>query len=296
MSKGKIILFLFVFLCSANIFGIVNAAPSDNVGFASANIRYSKDPFMEGDKIKIYTLVINPDSREFSGTVIFFDNTVLLGTKNFIVPANGVKDIYIDWTTTAGDHTIFGKIENAKFLISKGNYEYVYLTGNETEESNRTVQKTIIQNTGSSTNSTATDSGIGSIQNIKNIIAEKTPDFIAKPITNTANAIDGFRESIAIASDKKKVETKTEIDNLDIINTTPDIKDLNNLKNSTNTKSTINSSDNVNTKSRVFKPLKYLELFFLTLSSAIFNNKLIFYGLLAVLLFLLIRFTWRRVF
>ena len=56
-------------------------AQSSNTGFVPGNIWYSKDPFEEGDKVKIYTFIFNPDSRELSGTVIFFDKTVLLGKK-----------------------------------------------------------------------------------------------------------------------------------------------------------------------------------------------------------------------
>lgn len=298
MQKGKIVLFLILFFTSfypiISFYRIAEAATSENVGFVSTNIRYSKDPFMEGDKIKIYTLVINPDTRTFLGTVIFFDKNTLLGTKSFSVPANGVKDIFIDWTATAGDHLIYGKIENAKFLISKGNYEEIYLTENETEKSERTVEKTLVVNTNSDSNigNTVDSSSLGAIQNIQKLITEKTPDFIAKPIEITASAIDGFREDLGIASDKKKEETKTEINNLNIVSPTPDLKDLKNPQKTT----VITTTDNTNKKSKIFKPFKYVELFFLTLSSFIFNNKLIFYGLLAVILFLLGRFAWRKIF
>ncbi len=285
MRKRKIILFIFILLISFSpvkfLCGIAKAQSSPNVGFASANIRYSKDPFLDGDKIKIYTLVINPDSKEISGTVIFFDKTTFLGTKNFIVPANGVKDIFIDWTVTAGDHLIYGKIENAKFLISKGKYEDILLTENETEKSERTVEKIIkiVITPDSNTNDTVDNSSIGAIQNIQKIIAEKTPDFIAKPISMTASAIDGFREYMGTNSANKKETTKTEIKTLD--------------NNSTSAENSTTSNLN---KSKFLKPFKYVELFFLTLSSAIFNNKLIFYSLLGAIVFFLVRFIWHKIF
>ena len=115
-KKVSIVLFLiFSLFPIQKIF-----AQNSNTGFVPGNIWYSKDPFEEGDKIKIYTFIFNPDARELSGTVIFFDKTVLLGKKDFIILSKSANDISIDWTVTAGDHTIFGKIENAKFLISKG--------------------------------------------------------------------------------------------------------------------------------------------------------------------------------
>lgn len=277
MQKGKIILFIFILLSSfypAKFLNeIANAQTTSNAGFISVNIRYSKDPFIEGDKIKIYSLVINPDQREISGIVVFFDQTILLGTKSFTVPANGVKDVFINWTVTAGNHAIFAKIENAKFLISKGNYEAVALADNETTKSERTVEKIIIINPTSNTSQTVDTTGLASIQNIKNLIAEKTPDFIAKPISMTASAIDGFRESMGTTSENKKLETKTEITALDNNKAVP----------------------NLNTN-KLLKPFKYVELFFLSLFSAIFNNKFIFYGLLAGLVFFLVRFIWHKIF
>ncbi len=212
MRKFGIILFLIL-----SVLPIWNVyAQSSNVGFVSGDIWYSKDPLEEGDKVNIYTLLFNPDKRELSGTVIFFNKTVFLGKKDFIVPANGVKDIYINWTVTAGSHTIFGKIENAKFLVSKGIYEDVYLANNETEKSTETVNKKIIpdlknldENTKASDNSD--NSSLGSIENIQNLIKENTPDFIAKPIILTANVVDGWREGLSIVSDKKKEAVKNEI-------------------------------------------------------------------------------------
>src|ERR1035437_2096929 len=103
MFKKYILILSFLILILFPLYKI--SAQTSNVGFIPANIWYSKDPFEEGDKIKIYTLVFNPDSRELSGTVLFFDDTVFLGKQDFVVPAKGVKTISIDWTVIAGDHT-----------------------------------------------------------------------------------------------------------------------------------------------------------------------------------------------
>src|SRR3989344_6452613 len=126
-KKLTIVLFLiFSILPTTKIL-----AQSSDIGFVSENIWYSEDSFEEGDKIRIYTFIFNPDSRELSGTVLFFDKTVLLGKKDFAVPPKRALDVSIDWTVVAGDHTIFGKIEDAKFLVSTGNYEQASISENE---------------------------------------------------------------------------------------------------------------------------------------------------------------------
>ena len=126
MKKGFIIFYLIFSVFSGffvfSFISIHKSYASLDAGFVNSNIWYSQDNFTEGDKIKIYTVIFNPDSRQFSGTVSFFDKTVLLGKKNFSISGNGVNNVSIDWTVIAGDHTIFAKIENSKFLISDGKY------------------------------------------------------------------------------------------------------------------------------------------------------------------------------
>lgn len=261
-------------------------AQNSNVGFVPGNIWYSKDPFEEGDKIKIYALVFNPDSRELSGTVVFFDNNVFLAKKDFVAPAKGIKDISVDWTATVGTHNIFGKIENAKFLISKGKYEEVFLAENETNKSVRTVNKKITPNTTDTANKpnsvldTISTASAESTKTIQKIIGENTPKFISDPIVSTTNTIEQFRTDVGASADNKKVEVSSQIKALDTVKTTP-------------TKSTPDK----NTQSNSFlKPFKYVELFFFTFLAFVVNNPFIFYGSIIAILFYILRALKRLIF
>lgn len=272
LKKVGIVLFLIF-----SLLPIQNTlAQGSNSGFVSGNIWYSKDPFEEGDKIKIYTFIFNPDTRELSGTVIFFNKTVLLGKKNFVVPAKSANDVSIDWTVTAGDHVIFGKIENAKFLISAGKYEEVYLAENETEKSSRAVSKKIVSKSDSNTDSNSDTVGTGiSVSEITKTIQEKTPDFITKPITSAADKLEEFREDTIIASENKKEKVKKEID------------DLNKNKTGLNSETTQNP---------LLKPFKYVELLFFSVLSLLLKNRILFYGIIIVAVFFLVRFIWKKIF
>jgi hypothetical protein len=265
-------------------------AQTSNVGFVPGNMWYSVDPFEEGDKIKIYTVVFNPDKRELSGTVVLFDNNVFLGKQDFIAEAQSVKDVSVDWTVTAGDHSIFGKIENAKFLVSKGVYEEVYLAENETSKSLRTVNKKVVakmpDTTEVNTNpnsilSSVSAAGSDSIKNIEKIIGKNTPDFIAQPMVLGASTVENFRQDISTSSENKKGDIQAQIKALDA-----------NKKNNTKTApGSQNTEDN-----KFLKPFKYAELFFFTFLSFIINNKLIFYGSLVFIIFLILRFVWHLIF
>lgn len=249
-----------------------------NVGFVPGNIWYSKDPFEEGDKIKIYTFIFNPDNKELSGTVIFFNKTVLLGKKDFIIAGKTAKDVSLDWTVTVGDHAIFAKIENAKFLISKGKYQEVYLAENETEKNARTVSKKIIpKSIDSDINfiSQVVDKGFTSVSDITKTIEKNTPGFITESIISTKNSLEAFRENIRTTSEDKKEEIGKEIEN------------LNKTKTAMNSKTTTNP---------LLKPFKYAELFFLSIFLFILNNKIIFYSIIFIIIFFILRYIWHKIF
>lgn len=265
-----------VFFLILSIFPVCKVYAQSNAGFVRGNIWYSKDSLEEGDKVKIYTAIFNPDSRELSGAVTFLDNTIFLGKKNFVVGTKGVKDVSIDWTATVGTHTIFGRIDGAKFLVSAGKYEEADLTENETEKSSRTVSKKITSKTTEEIKSGLSISDIASsIENTEKFVEEKTPDYVIKPVVSTLNAVENFRQDTATLSNNKNEEIKNEI------------KTLDNKKTGTTIKTQTN---------RFLKPFKYVELFFLYLISFIFNNKFIFYGVLVLVVFFILRYILRLIF
>jgi len=273
-KKIGIILFLIFFFVPMGRL----LAQTTNAGFVPGNIWYSEDPFSEGDKIKIYTLIFNPDTRKFSGTVDFFDNSTLLGTKNFNVAATSTEDIYISWTVTAGDHQIYGQIQNAKFLTSSGTYIDANLTQNQTSKSSRTVaSKVVAQNITNGINSVdgAFNSTLNSIQNIGSTAKNVVPNSVSQVVTTSSNTIDGFRQNTGNVFKNAQDQTQKNIDA------------LNNTKNQPT--STLNTND-------FQKPFDYVALFFLTILSFIFEYKILFYGIIIVIILLILRYIWSLIF
>ena len=279
MRKNLII--LLIFLSFLSVFSIKTFA-SSSAGFVSANnIWYSKDSITEGDSISIYTLVSNPDNRKLSGTAVFFDNDVILGKKDFIVNSNNFQEVHINWIATAGNHDVFGRIENAKFLNTDGTSENAYLVVNETEKSSKIVSKKLTSSSivdTSNINSKTEDANSNLIQNIENTIKEKTPSYITQPINSTSNTIEKFRQNLGASSENKKEDIKKEIKN---------IEDVNSKNNANKQKITQN---------KFLKPFKYIQLFFLSLFSFIFNTKILFYLISFSILFFVLRFLWHKFF
>ncbi|MCE9548849.1 hypothetical protein K8Q98_00385 [Candidatus Nomurabacteria bacterium] len=246
-------------------------AQSSNAGFVPGNIWYSKDPFEERDVIKIYTIVFNPDAKELSGTVSFFDKNVLLGKKSFIVEGLGVQDISVSWTATAGEHVIFARIENARFLTSDGNYENITLNQSETEESKRTVAKKIIAEETKEEESVVLDTDI-----LKNVILERTPRIISEPIIGSVNAVEEFRSNQAETVSVKKEEVKKEIASM---------KDIKSSKEGEKER-----------ESSLDKPFKYTKLFLLNILSLFLKNAFVFYGSSLVIVFFVARYILGKIF
>jgi hypothetical protein len=279
MFKKKFIKFLFLlFFVLISFLPVKIYAQTTNVGFVPTNIWYSKDPFEQGDKIKIYTLIFNPDTRQLSGTVDFFDNSTLLGTKDFKISGTTAQDIYISWTVTVGSHSIFGQIENAKFLNSNGAYEVVSLAENKTETSSRTVAEKIIPATsdsGSSQIGQAVDKVVNSIQNIGQTVENKIPTSITKPVTTATNSVENLRNTLGVNITQSKLAAKQAVA---VLNSTEPM-----LKNAIEV-------------SYIQKPFAYVKLFFFTVLDFIFSHRVIFYGILILIAFLILRFIWNLVF
>lgn len=267
ISKILLTLFSFIlfFSISSNLFAAQQA------GFLPQNIWFSKDSFLEGDKIKIYTLVFNPDQRELYGSVLFFDNDTLLGKKTFSVPGTNVLQISIPWQVTSGQHVIYAKIENTRFLNSPGKYEDVYLSSNESEKTKITIEKkeTNIEEKKEAEAKTENSESNNQVSKIGEYIKDNTPSFIAKPTVKIAENLDSRRESIAesLSKEQSKIEN--------------DIK---------------KTKEPTEQKSKIKKPLQYIGLFFVSLFKFIFTKKILFYVLLALLIFFTVRFIWRKFF
>ena len=276
MMSKKILIILFLILCTIPI--KTYSQSFSKAGFIPGNIWYSPDPFEEKDIIKIHTIVFNPEDKQFLGDVIFFDNDVFLDKKSFSVQAKEIKEVEISWTVTAGKHKIFAKIENAKLLLPNGKFEEIYIAQNKTEENIREVEKKIILKTINLDPYSIIDNisinSSESIQNIKNTIKENTPSFIVEPATLTANVIETIRSDISNISKVKKETIQNEIKAINITN----------------------QKNNTEKENKFIKPLKYLELFFFTLLSYIFNIKFIFYGILFIIIIFILRYFWRLIF
>lgn len=280
-----------------------------NVGFLPSNIWYSKDPFFAGDKIRVYTVIFNGSDSDLEGQVEFYDNGVSIGKTDFSLAGGGrIRDIWINWMATGGNHTISAKIINPKISAPGEAERPIVIANAETGTNERTVDFDINKNGIADSkeivkNAIATGESV-ILSKIDNVV-KKVNEFVpVKPVIETVKAkvevVDDFREA-----QEKKVSSA-----LNVVK-----KELENLKASENgaktdsgtPKSPIgqsikdkNAKDGSGSvkldKTIAEKPFKYVYLFFLSILEYILKIKVLFYGLLSLTIFLTGRLAYRRVF
>ena len=245
----------------------------DNVGFVENSIWYSQTPKVEGESVKVYTAIWNGSSSEISSHVEFYDGTTLLGARDVKVSPESIKEVSVVWKVSAGDHSISARITKSSSVVGGVTTSFAILDNNA--ESNKiSISKKESVILGSDT----------PVDTIAKKVSESLPAQVAAPVNDIASKADNYREDTRVTIDENIVKAKKQILDLE----KP-------VSKSSTSKSDKNPKQTVSSLSGTEKPIAYVELFFLTCASFIFTNKAVFYGISVVLLFLVLRFIYRKI-
>lgn len=271
-----------------------------NGGFPQKGIWYSKDLFFDGDKIRIYSAIYNSSQYELLGTAEFYDNDKGIGKVDFSVSGGGrIKDVWIDWQATGGNHKISAKIISAKILKSGSTAEPIILQNNQTGVDERFIDidtdkdgvGNIIDNDDDNdgrTDGVEIQQGTDPLKKDSPLpptdletkfpsgtpilsAASKTVDFVIKTAKTTTKAINKLADSQSKKIEAKKEEVKKEIEQINNDN-----------------------DDNKKESPKTEKPLKYAYLTALSLAGFILDKKILLYLLLAFILYKLLKFTYKK--
>lgn len=112
-----------------------------NIGFIQNNIWYSKDPFFNGDKVRIYTAVLNGSQYDFKGIAEFYIGRKLVGESEFSLVSGGFQVLWADWIAEEGKAKVFANIKNPRISLPGGAEELVVLENSKTGEIETLVDK-----------------------------------------------------------------------------------------------------------------------------------------------------------
>lgn len=257
--------FFYIFLLSFCSLAF-NAYASS--GFLSDDIWYSKSSFGDGDSVYIHTAVWNESSESVSGTVQFFDKNVLLGKRDITIEKQSLKDVSILWKVTAGDHKISAKFTGDIASSTKDSLE--------AEDESIFIAKKLDTSSG--------DKALPSAV-VKDKIGEVLPKSVAEPVSNSFASLDTFRTDTFEKLSSIYEDTNKKIEAFS--NTITKEKGKSVPENS--------SVESTTSVSGVEKPLAYVELFLVGIAKFIFNQTVLFYVILALLSFVILRFIYRKI-
>ncbi len=267
MKKYKIffIFVLFVFCFAKPVFAIS--------GFLPKQIWYSSDKLVEGETVDIYTAVWNGEDKTYLLKIGFFDEEELLGERDIALKPGEIRDVSIGWKITAGDHIISARILSSEIVVSTGKKESVTLRYNETEEDKQRIDA--LKKKQIKTKEEETNIGSDFITVANSVI----PKEISQPVSKGYQGVDLFREKTYSKISTSRDEAKEELETIK--------KEEVSLKDNPNKKQ--------NKEDAFKKPFVYIKLLVLGILSLIFSNKIIFYPLVIFLIFIVLRFSYRKI-
>ncbi len=107
-------------------FPLLAQAEKINAGFVSG-VWYSRSPFFAGDDIRIYSAIQNQSDFDIVGKIEFYDKQNLIGSSDFSVISGRLIEGWVDWKVTAGNHSVYVRIAEAKKSEVGGQEEEVEL-------------------------------------------------------------------------------------------------------------------------------------------------------------------------
>jgi hypothetical protein len=253
-------------ICITSI-GMAYAETPSTSGFIPGSIWYSQEPLVQGDKVLIHTAVWNGDDQPLSARVEFYDKNVILGTRDVVVEKNSLKDVSISWQVTAGDHVISAKILSST-LTNGTKKEQIVLDRNTTTQDRRFVP--VVVKSVDGTPASSSDVVKSQVDKATSKIGEIVPD----SLSSSFGSLDTFRDETYTQIVSQKEETKKYIEAKEKVSGTQ-----------TNSKP-LDSTE---------KPIAYIKLFLLSIVGFIFGNTLVFYGIIAVIIFFLGRLLYRKI-
>ncbi len=272
MRKYLIILISLLFLNPTFSYAETSVVTT---GLIPGSIWYSSEPLKEKDIIKIYTAVWNGGTKDLNVKVEFYDKTTVLGVREVVALKNSLKEVSIPWVVTSGDHSISAKIITS--TVGTANLKQnISLSVSETDKDNVFVpvavkvidgvpvsSKDIIKN--------QVEQAVGDIDKI-------VPASVSEKVSENFNVIETFRveNNTRIQADKEAAKEKQKI-----------ARERYDSNIAAGKASTVSE----NTEG----PIANVKLFFLIILGFILGSKIVFYGLIILIIFWILRSIYNKI-
>jgi hypothetical protein len=273
-----------IFLTPLFVFAFATPA-----GLVDSGIWLSGEP-KANETISVYSAVFNGYDKTLLGTVQFYDYNTLLGEKNFSVLPKSIATLSVSWKVDIGDHKLQARVVNPTLKASNSD-DAIFLDWHKTSELKISVipeTSTRVTKEDSQDKKDGDESLIASIgdtfsstvDGIGNFVSDKTPEGIKDTTSSVFDTLETFRIKEADSFALKKEEAKKEYDSL---------KKDEPASGGSNDK----KDDSEDSGGKLQKPLKLLTLAGVSAAKIAFNSPYVFYSLLVIIIFLILRAIWK---
>lgn len=301
-------IFVFVFL-STPLFVMAEEA-----GIPKDLMWFSKSSLYAGDAVVVYTVIYNSTPYQFTGTLELRDNNRVLGKKDFIIGPSGASEIVgIPWRVTLGSHDLTMFVTNGTFTFSGkaiANTGVAHIQSHQVEvfaEMPPAIPVASVSTTTGTVSHNGTTASSSLIFSLATEVVEHLPEPIVDNTVPVFGQLEQFR--IAQAAGAARVIHAAEEAIIGSVGTS-----TKNVATSTDTRldkwggvvdERTNGTSTVKTRSQmkgwdlilhgtsgvdiVRTPFQYVKLFFTLIFSFIINHAFIFYIVLALLIYKIIR-------
>lgn len=260
-------------------------------GFPTRTLWFSKDPFFAGDQVLIFSAITKSGPDGLSGTVEFFDGSISIGKTNFAIATDeGAKGVSLSWKAAAGSHSISAQFVEA-YTIRSGVKTALTLLPNEA----RTETITTIVDTDTNKNgiadtvdqankikeatqlaSTTSAGFMGTVTNLESKASEYIPAAVTEKAAGVTAFLESAREGLSSAVQNEQAHAH---DRIAVIKAHTEVP----------------GGAGMDTYDVAEKPFRYVELFALWVVAFIAQHPIIYYVIIAYIVYRIIRGVVRMV-
>lgn len=195
------LLLIFSFALPVTLF-----AATVSAGIPTELIWFSKDPFVEGDQITIFTPLYNRSTYRFQGSLTLRDGNVTLGVKQFALALGGTSEIFtFPWVVTRGEHTFSVLISGGEFVSSGKNTLDLPIAETTAQAVKRFVEpKPVVPAPGAAASNTPSEGA-----HITDYLSAKVPASLRRDALPVVGHIEDFRLGQAAHADTLVTKTLT---------------------------------------------------------------------------------------
>jgi hypothetical protein len=264
MSKtifAKIIFIVGILFVQTNVY----AEMVKNSGFTSSSILVTNDTPIVGETVRLSIPIYNETKGVVSATVRLYENDKKIAEKTIVLKTGEFSGFSTEWKAVSGDHNFEIKLEDTFLQLPKSTKNIVVLE-------NR-YAKVLVKTQGSDNNQAQDESGLLKEYTVVSE-EQKSP---------MESGIDSYRQDFLYDAEIKINSIRQDISESVKQNTEYE-KRLNELRD------TLPRADG-----SLLTPIQYVYAWTLGALAYVLSNAYMFYGLIALVLFLVLRFIIRRV-